>query len=192
MWPDFWEAERDLTMVNCRQESRTRGPADRRQFHVPSPTMTTTSTSYLVAYPHPTIRPVERVKRFNIDPDTNVGRLLELLMSAYPNHAARHHPEGRLAISRSTSTLISTAGNWPQLYGPRPRFPKQVYDWIRKDDPGAVMSSFENLSSAFPEGPHETLKKEVEFVVVTPESASEPWFVSCDHPLNRSLQSPKR
>ena len=50
---------------------------------------------------------------------------------------------------------------------------EQVYDWIRKDDPGVVIPPSETLGLFFPDGPYDESTGEVGIVAVTPERVSQ-------------------
>ena len=65
-----------------------RNPTVRQRPYAPSSsTMITTPAYYLVAYPHSTIHPTKRIKRFKLDPDAVGKDLLGLLKDAYPEHS---------------------------------------------------------------------------------------------------------
>ena len=78
--------------------------------------------NYLVAYPHPSVTPLYRVKRFNLDQSkTDVETLLGLLKNSYPDHTDDLNDailrKVRSFTGGPTSALTSTTGQWSQLDG---------------------------------------------------------------------------
>jgi hypothetical protein len=134
---------------------------------------------YLIAYPHPTVSPAERIERLELDAETDGKTLLGLLRDVYPDHSGDLTVKGT-TLRKVSRPSVAQLPHWPGLQttglgsaAVADDSLQQVYDWIRNDNPVIVMPSYETLALIFPEGPHKASEREIDIVVVTPESASQ-------------------
>jgi len=66
--------------------------------------MTTTRAYYLVAYPHPSITPHERVHRFKVDVESDGKTILGKLWDVYSGHSDDLKKASLRKINRSSMT----------------------------------------------------------------------------------------
>ena len=131
-----------------------------------------------VAYPNPSLRPLDRVCLYEIDFRTSKKGLLFQLYEEYPNHKedlkyaiiwkvcplSINHPMP--AVNKPHRLLTSSSRSWMCTM---PHCRKHT-GWIRNKHEDAEILKGEHLVKLFPGGPHDKLLDQVDIVVVTPES----------------------
>jgi len=143
-----------------------------------------TTTIYRVAYPHPFLKPGDRVTACSVDPKTYRKNLLAQLCEEYPKYTQ----DLKQATIWKVPPLLSITRCLPQpglqasdlsVAEVCSDSMRRVYDWINRKDGSAQLSRHTPLAESFPDGPHEEPLEKVDIVVVTQESTSWRASLSC-------------
>ena len=138
-----------------------------------------TSEQYIVAYPHPSLSPLDRCCICIVGPTTRGKDLIDQLLEEYQCHSEDLRAEaslwkvgGLFVIDRCRfQPQFQTSGDLSKedVYS---HSTQKAYDWIGRRDEGARIPRGDRIVRSFPHGPHAELLDKVDIVVVTPESVS--------------------
>ncbi|KAF9644443.1 hypothetical protein BDM02DRAFT_3190581 [Thelephora ganbajun] len=118
-----------------------------------------TTTIYNVAYPNPSLDPLDRLCRCRVGSETDWMDLLSQLYDDYPKHT---EDLKRATLWKAIDLKLEKA----DVYNVSTQ---KVYDWIHNKDEGAMLPRGDPLVEYFPDGPHDQSLEQVDIVVVTPE-----------------------
>jgi hypothetical protein len=65
-----------------------------------------TVAAYIVVYPHPSIPPVERIQRLELESGDDGKQLLELLRGIFPDHSSDLKDATLWKVSRSSAAQL--------------------------------------------------------------------------------------
>ncbi|KAF9643228.1 hypothetical protein BDM02DRAFT_1692222 [Thelephora ganbajun] len=121
-----------------------------------------TTTIYNVAYPNPSLDPLDRFCQCRVGSETDWTDLLSQLYDDYPGHTED-------LKDATLWKVIDPKLKKADLYNDSLQ---TVYDWIHNKDEGAMLPRDDPLVGSFPDGPHDQSLRQLDIVVVTPDSTS--------------------
>jgi len=135
---------------------------------------------YHVAYPNPSLRPKDRVCRCGVDSETDRKGLLSQLYEEYPDHTEDlKHASIWKVIRLSLNHPMLCLQQAPQAIDLELKKAdacdeslQKVYEWIGNIGEDSEILRGDCIVEYFPDGPHDRALRQVDIVVITPESMS--------------------